>query len=444
MKDRFEFRAAIIERTKKARADLEKSQENDQKVVVDEPAPLPFANAALQPGSSNIAIKSEDDDDQAIKSPGRGSNLYSGLTAAKKRKRSTDDKEALQRPHAPPKKPTKTVKTEYETVQILENRTVAQRSEWYDNIDPRGKFSRQDLATLQHVRTLIKDCERGTERFDDLSPIFSNLRKRIHQMEFYGFLTGTLIKRSKVLEEDVGLPLLFQTASKVSYPWDIRADAEALFLRWLQGVLDAELLRGIETSRKQRSAGKAVVSHSLKPDYTARVSCNVAGSNGLQNGQWWPMQICALRDGAHGEIEAGIHGQPGKGALSVILSSGGYDDVDDGKTVFYCGTSGSEGQPTAGTNHLKEANRLKSPVRVLRSAALPRKNKYRPSKGLRFDGLYDVTGFEILDERTAMHRFSLQRRAGQDPLRYTGVECRPTDEEVAEYTKIRGLLGMTS
>jgi len=144
-----------------------------------------------------------------------------------------------------------------------------------------------------------------------------------------------------------------------------------------------------------------------------------------------PFQICALRDGAHGEIEAGIHGQAGKGAFSIVLSSGGYADVDEGDNLKYCGTAGSEHQPTPGTLLLKDSVKFGTPVRVLRSWQLPASNKYRPAKGLRYDGIYDLVGApKILDEETVMHQFTLRRRAGQDPIRYQGAELRPTEEEL--------------
>ncbi len=262
-------------------------------------------------------------------------------------------------------------------------------------------------------------------------------------MEFYDFLSGALVKKSKVLEEE-GLPAIFKDEEGVGFPWDVKADALALYLRWLSGVIDPHLLRGIHTEQKRGPATAKRTTHKLVKDYPARVSCNYSGAGDLQNGQWWPMQICAMRDGAHGEIEAGIHGQPGKGAFSVLVSSGGYDDKDSGDSVLYCGTSSSEGKPSLGTRHLIESCHRKSPVRVLRSAALPSSNLYRPSKGLRYDGLYDVVSHEVLDQETAMYRFRLQRQADQDPIRYQGVEARPTDEEIAAYTKIRGLLGIGS
>ena len=306
------------------------------------------------------------------------------------------------------------------------------------------KFSRNDLNSLQYINTLIHDCRRAMARRENADQLFTKIRLRLHQMEFYDFLSGVLVKKSKVLEDHVGLPLIFDGAAEgVDFPWDIKDDAQMLYSRWIQGFLDPHLLRGIESARRQRAAGKSAISHRLEKDYAGRVSCNVIGANRLHNGQWWPLQICAMRDGAHGEIEAGIHGQPGRGAFSIILSGSGYDDCDEGYHILYCGTSGVEGKPTAGTKHLLETHRLRNPLRVLRSSTLPASNLWRPAKGLRYDGLYDIIDYHIIDPATAMHRFSLRRQPGQHPIRYHGVEARPTDEEKYQQLQIRHLLGMT-
>ncbi|KAI9876681.1 MAG: hypothetical protein M1830_005978 [Pleopsidium flavum] len=395
-------------------------------------------------------------------------NIYSGLTSAKKRKhretvtpgeasglispcdtaepssaRTTPVQADGKRPFAPAKKPKRT-HTTYDEIEPIDTRTSRRSSDWYENINMKQKFSRSDVETLKYVTTLIKRSQNRLGN-DDAERLFAQLRQRIHQMEFYDFISGVVLKKSKVLDDGQGLPVLFNQVRSggVEYPWDIRADAEALYLRWVTGVVDPHLLRGIDTVKKTTGSIKRTT-HKLKVDDPNRVSCDYIGAGHIQNGQWWPLQICAMRDGAHGEIEAGIHGKPYKGALSVVMSSGGYADVDEGTTIQYCGTSGSAGKPTAGTNYLKEACRLSHPVRVLRSSALPARNPYRPFRGLRYDGLYDVIDYEILDEDTAMHRFSLRRREGQDPIRYQGVEARPTNEEGAEYTKIRGLLQLSS
>lgn len=48
--------------------------------------------------------------------------------------------------------------------------------------------------------------------------------------------------------------------------------------------------------------------------------CKIVGNNGLVVGDWWPLRICALRDGAHGAIQAGIAGSSQTGAYSVVVS----------------------------------------------------------------------------------------------------------------------------
>lgn len=304
------------------------------------------------------------------------------------------------------------------------------------------RFSRSDLETLKYVLILIKNVETGARIGEDMKPLFEKLRKRLHAMEFYDFLSGVLIRKSKVLEEH-GLDAINEDQT-VGYPWDVRADALALYRKWRNGVLDPHLLRGIDTKQGKNNKGNKFTSRNLEMGYLGRKSCNYTGAGNLVNGQWWPLQICALRDGAHGELEGGIHGQPGKWAYSIVLGGGGYSDVDEGNQIKYCGTSGAGGEPSGGTKLLKKAYEGAKDVRVLRSATLDKNNTYRPAKGLRYDGVYKITGYEMIDQATAMHRFTLRRRSHQDPIRCSGVESRPTEEELAEYSTIRGLIGLSN
>lgn len=64
-------------------------------------------------------------------------------------------------------------------------------------------------------------------------------------------------------------------------------------------------------------------------------------------------------------------------------------------------------------------------------------SRYAPREGVRYDGLYEIVDREILDPAIAMSRFSLRRLAGQDPIRYQGVEARPTNQELMERMNIR-------
>lgn len=74
-------------------------------------------------------------------------------------------------------------------------------------------------------------------------------------------------------------------------------------------------------------SGGVIRSRSIDPDY-ARPSAKVSGDNGLAVGEWWPYRVCALRDGAHGESQAGISGSVADGAHSVVVA-GAYEGVDE-------------------------------------------------------------------------------------------------------------------
>lgn len=81
------------------------------------------------------------------------------------------------------------------------------------------------------------------------------------------------------------------------------------------------------------------------------------------------------------------------------------------------------------------------PVRVLRSASLPADNPYRPSRGIRYDGLYRIISHEILDQKTVMYRFSLARIRGQDAIRHSGEGMIPSNAQVVALNKVRERLG---
>ena len=128
-------------------------------------------------------------------------------------------------------------------------------------------------------------------------------------MEFFTSLSPFLVKKSGLLEPE-GLPSVFENRRQyVSFDPDIRADAEILYRKWMNGHIDPHLYRGIVTKTGTGKEDRGYKYHSLEQDFEGKVSCNYIGAGNLVNGQWWPLQVCAKRDGAHGEIEAGIHGQ---------------------------------------------------------------------------------------------------------------------------------------
>lgn len=75
----------------------------------------------------------------------------------------------------------------------------------------------------------------------------------------------------------------------------------------------AGIMRGILVDT---SGGK--VKRSIEPSQIR--NSKIVGHNGLTVGQWWPFQICALRDGAHGSMMSGIAGGENEGAFSIVVS----------------------------------------------------------------------------------------------------------------------------
>ncbi|CAK4033016.1 E3 ubiquitin- ligase ORTHRUS 1 [Lecanosticta acicola] len=178
----------------------------------------------------------------------------------------------------------------------------------------------------------------------------------------------------------------------------------------------------------KRNGGKK--SKVLNPDYMhEKRDAKVYGHNGLEVGRWFPLQLCALFHGAHGSSQAGIVGDPDQGAYSIVVA-GQYDDLDtdNGDTLYYSGSGSHENtdprrpaEATIGTRSLHASIERGNPVRVLRSHSGT--SRWAPSRGLRYDGLYNVVG--VRTPRNAKggkyEQFRLERiEEGQIPL----LDCR--------------------
>lgn len=128
------------------------------------------------------------------------------------------------------------------------------------------------------------------------------------------------------------------------------------------------------------------------------------GHNGIPVGSWWPLQIVALHNGAHGARVAGIAGNSHVGAYSIVVSALYNElDKDEGDILYYSGSNSHDhDDPTSSpkaTNCTKTLAASLAPprraVRVLRSggssgSTTKNRSDYAPSVGLRYDGLYEV------------------------------------------------------
>lgn len=162
--------------------------------------------------------------------------------------------------------------------------------------DPR---KRQIITALSALKDCLARCE--TERNPlALEKHFNDLRNYIHQAEFLAVDDAMLVKLH-LLDADNGLTKIFAPQSNVDFPWDLKEDARQLYRRWADGKFEISLLRGILTSKTKddnRSADR------LDPRWDT-VSPKYYGEGSLVLGQWWPTQLCTVRDGAHGSSQGG-------------------------------------------------------------------------------------------------------------------------------------------
>lgn len=61
----------------------------------------------------------------------------------------------------------------------------------------------------------------------------------------------------------------------------------------------------------------------------------------MRVGEWWKDRLDCRQWGAHFPHVAGIAGQSGVGAQSVVLSGGYQDDRDEGEWFLYTGARSS-------------------------------------------------------------------------------------------------------
>lgn len=313
-----------------------------------------------------------------------------------------------------------------------------QPPEWYKQTKlpkKRGNYA----PTIDHLFGMIRgrDVVLSITSIENLSTIAEAVQKAFFVTFNNDQAAKTAIRTNRLLDNQHGLPRIFTNSA--DYPFWMVADAKELYTKWWHGIFDTGLYRGIVIGKpKNEKLEREKQANKLDTSYTGRRSGKFHGNGDLLNGQWWPHQLCTVRDGAHNSAQAGISGAVGEGAWSVILAGDPkYPDVDNGDTILYCGTEGNgkEG-PTEATQRMLESVTLKLPVRVIRSER-GKNPKYRPHAGYRYDGLYQAVGSELLDAGKAHHRFRLERLPGQDPIRFDGAGIRPNTAELAEFKRAK-------
>ncbi|TKA77733.1 hypothetical protein B0A55_04177 [Friedmanniomyces simplex] len=319
---------------------------------------------------------------------------------------------------------------------------------WYKKLNPTPRRNPDEAsasALLVRLKDDVKKCKSAKGPGAQAQQLFGNIRDELHTLAFER-VSGQLLRNNRMLHNKDGLPQIFdeEHSDGVAFPWDIKADAEEIYNKWCLEDFETDLLRGIIRGKPASKNVERSVD-SIDNKYKGRASSKYHGNGLLLNGQWWPTQLTAVRDGAHGATIAGISGAAGEGAYSCIMSGGhGYEDEDHGEWVLYCGTDSTDGSVTEATQRLLESEGNGKPVRFIRSHNLS--SDFAPEIGFRYDGLYKVVSYEKLDGASSIrqrHRFRLERIAGQTPIRGTEPEKRPTKQEVEAHKSDKRLRGFT-
>ncbi|KAF8556543.1 SRA-YDG [Imleria badia] len=155
---------------------------------------------------------------------------------------------------------------------------------------------------------------------------------------------------------------------------------------------------------------------------------------GVPVGTTFGSRKALLEAGVHGQMRAGIHGDPSEngGAFSICISGGYEDDEDFGDKITYVGSGGQDpitGMQIAhqspddpGNKSLQVSHETKRPVRVIRGKDEKNLHNWAPETGYRYDGLYVVDKYEMRQgkARYNMCFFELRRirEKGDSPVPY--------------------------
>lgn len=208
--------------------------------------------------------------------------------------------------------------------------------------------------------------------------------------------------------------------------------------------------------------------YQLNP-YLRQKDAKVFGHNDIVVGAWFANRLIALVCGAHGVNMRGIHGSD-QGAFSIVVANDYKDfNQDEGDRLYYSAansqlsTDQQQPESSGGAKALKMSLETGLPVRVLRSGGAKSENRWLPVCGIRYDGLYRVTGVrektnaigEYLhllkfvklvyqNDNTNYHagglyeQFILDREPNQPPLEALRL-ASPTPQEQQDFAEFKQL-----
>ncbi|EXJ59943.1 hypothetical protein A1O7_04091 [Cladophialophora yegresii CBS 114405] len=320
-----------------------------------------------------------------------------------------------------------------------------------------GNRQEETFAGLQEANTFRKRLATVVHRthqskllHDDFKNIAASIR-----MFHYNSVTKETLAESRLLDR---LKSFLSTSNRprltsLQLPTEVIEDLTILLTKWQAEDFSVRARRGCRFNPETNQ-------WSIEPDCPFRRKSDYYGHGHLVNGQVWLYRIDMVRDGAHGATRAGIAGSIDNGATSIVVSSkeskgNEYADVDRRDYIEYMSTAlkreegdkratnvkdlddhradrvtrNKKGQdPTDDTKKLITSYRTGKPVRVFRGFRLRKIVPLRPKVGFRYDGLYIVTNYELLNEDRQIYKFYLERmRDGQGPIRNVSAPIQDDD-----------------
>jgi hypothetical protein len=328
----------------------------------------------------------------------------------------------------------------------------------YNRLSVNDNPQEETFIGLQEANTFRKRLATVVHRTHQsrlLHDDFKNIAESVRICQ-YNSVTKEVLIESRLLER---LETFLSTNNRprlesLQLPVEVIEDLTILLTKWQAGDFSVRARRGC---RLNHQTGQ----WSIDPDCPFRRKSDYYGHGHLVNGQVWLYRIDMVRDGAHGATRAGIAATIDNGATSIVVSpkeskGNEYADVDRREYIEYMSTALKRQEddnkatnikdqdehradritkndkaqgPTDNTKKLVTSYRTGKPVRVFRGLRLRKIVPLRPKVGFRYDGLYIVTNYELLNDERQIYKFYLERmKDGQGPIRNVSAPVHDHDE----------------
>ncbi|KAH9462015.1 hypothetical protein MJO28_003246 [Puccinia striiformis f. sp. tritici] len=141
---------------------------------------------------------------------------------------------------------------------------------------------------------------------------------------------------------------------------------------------------------------------------------------GAPPGTRWDKRAQVSQAGVHAPPQGGISGTERRGGAESVVLNDGYPDGDCGNIIWYMGSGGFNIEGTKGTSSimlksqdpdnrfnaaLQESFKTGNPVRVVRGSDAVH-SPWAPKSGYRYDGLYEVTRVDKIEDPSMHTRFT--------------------------------------